>query len=68
MPLYEISTEGEDQKRLVKAESSAQAIRHCARGKFTARTVQKAEDAAELMGSGVKLETAGAEPDEQSAE
>jgi hypothetical protein len=29
MPLYEITTEGEEAKRLVDADSSAQAIRHC---------------------------------------
>lgn len=63
MPIYEIETKGEDGKRLVKADSAARAIRHCAQDKFTARTISRAEDAAEIMNSGVKLETAGAEPE-----
>jgi hypothetical protein len=67
MPIYVIATKGEDEQRLVKAESAAQAIRHCARDKFTARTVSRAEEAAEIMTAGVKLETAGAEPVEPQA-
>lgn len=66
MPLYEITTKGEDKKRLVEADSSSQAIRHCAAGMFTARTLEKPTDAARLMAGGVELETAGqkaAEPE-----
>lgn len=62
MPIYEISEKGNEVKRLVKADSAAQAIRHCAHDRFAARTVSRVEDAADLMASGVKLETAGAEP------
>lgn len=64
MPLYEISTKGEDAKRLVQADSAAQAVRHCAQGMFAARTVSKPTDIAQLMSNGVKLETAGEEPPE----
>lgn len=68
MPLYEITTDGEEAKRLVDAESSAQAIRHCAAGKFTARTIQKPTEIATLMSGGVKLEKAGEAPTEPAAE
>lgn len=59
MPIYMIDTKGEEAKRLVKAESAAQAIRHCAKDVFTAKTVAKVEDAAELLAAGVKLEVVG---------
>lgn len=62
MPIYEITTKDEDGKRLVKAESAAQAIRHCSKDRFTARTVGKPEDVADLMAGGITLETAGADP------
>jgi hypothetical protein len=62
MPIYEITTDGEEAKRLVKAVSNEAAIAHCARQKFTAKLVTKIEDAAPLFDAGVKLETAGAAP------
>jgi hypothetical protein len=61
MPLYEITTKGEDAKRLVKAESAAQAVRHCAKEVFTARTISNVEEAADMFNAGVKIETAGVE-------
>lgn len=62
MPIYKVAQKGVDQPRLVKAESQAQAVRHCAKDVFAAETVSKVEDAADLFAAGVKLETAGAEP------
>ena len=62
MPIYKITTKGEEKPRLVKADSSAQAVRHCAEGLFTAEVVTKVEDAAPLFADGVKLETAGEAP------
>lgn len=59
MPLYEITTKGEEAKRLVEADSASQAIRHCSTAMFTARTIQKPSEAAALMKGGVELETAG---------
>lgn len=58
MPLYEITTAGEEAKRLVDATSSSQAIRHCAKGRYTARTIQKPTDVAALMSAGVAVEKA----------
>lgn len=60
MPLYEITTKGEDKKRLIEADSASQAIRHCAQGMFTARVLQKPTEAAQLMKAGVELEEVGA--------
>lgn len=68
MPLYEITTTGEDAKRLVEADSSAQAIRHCATGKFTARTIQKPAEIAALMGAGIKLERVGEQAGEPAGD
>lgn len=62
MPIYEITTKGEDAKRLVKADSAAQAIRHCAHDRFSARTISRVEEAADLIIAGVKVETTGTEP------
>jgi hypothetical protein len=62
MALYEVTTKGEDKVRLVEAESAAQAIRHCAEGMFTTRTIQAPADVAKIMQGGVKLETAGVAP------
>ena len=62
MPIYKIITKGEEKPRLVKADSSAQAIRHCAEGQFSAELVSKVEDAAPLFEQGIKLETAGQPP------
>lgn len=60
MPIYQISTEGEEAKRLVKATSAAAAIAHCARARFKAEIVTKVEDAAPLFAAGVVLEDAKA--------
>lgn len=68
MPFYEITTKGEEAKRLVKAESAAAAIRYCARDKFQARTISSVDEAAGLFTAGVKVEDAGAEPPAQKAE
>ncbi len=68
MPVYAITTKGEDKPRLVKASSASAAIRHCAQGMFEARTVSGAEDAFEVMAKGVVLETAGQAPAEPEAE
>lgn len=59
MPIYLIETKGEEKKRLVKADSAAGAIRHCAENLFTATTISSVEQAAEHFAAGVKLETAG---------
>jgi hypothetical protein len=64
MPIYEISTEGEETKRLVKATSAPAAISHCARGRYSARTISNVEDASDLFNAGVKLEIAGEKPGE----
>lgn len=64
MPLYKITTKGEEKARLVEADSSAAAIRHCANGLFSAETITKPTEIAQLMKGGVELETAG----EQQAE
>ena len=62
MPIYKVTQQGADKPRLVKADSSAQAIRHCAKEVFAAQLCSKVEDAADLLAEGVKLETAGEEP------
>lgn len=60
MPFYEITTAGEEAKRLIKATSSAAAIRHCSDpDRYTARTITSVEDAADLFEAGVKIEHAG---------
>lgn len=61
MPLYEITTKDDENKRLVEADSAAQAVRHCATGMFQTRTITKAAEIANLMGAGVKLEKASAD-------
>lgn len=68
MPLYEIVTKGAEAKRLVEADSAAQAVRHCANDMFTARTVSKPTEIAHLMNSGVKLEKAGETPPESGGD
>lgn len=67
MPLYEITTKDEEAKRLVEADSAAQAVRHCANGMFSPRTVTKPTEIAQLMSAGVKLETASDEPQAEPA-
>lgn len=62
MPIYLIETKGEDTKRLVKADSAAGAIRHCASSLFTATTIASVEQASEYFAEGVKLEKAGETP------
>jgi hypothetical protein len=68
VPLYEIKTKGEDKLRLVEADSSAQAVRHCAQGRYEARTISKPAEIAKLMSGGVVLETAGEEPAKPESE
>lgn len=77
MPIYKVSEKevqglgaalGNVSVRLIKADSAAQAIRHCTAGRFTAETVTKVEEAADLMASGVKVETAGEAPAEPKVE
>lgn len=55
MPVYKVNVKGEANPRLVRATSAAQALRHVA----DAETVS-AEQMAELLDKGVKLETASA--------
>lgn len=60
MPFYEITTEGEEAKRLVKAGSAKAAIQHCTNpDKYSARTISSVEDAVDLFEAGVKVEHAG---------
>lgn len=61
MPLYEITTKDETTKRLVEADSASAAIRHCANGRYSARTIQKPSEVAGLMANGTQLEVAGVE-------
>lgn len=58
MPFYEVTTNGEEAKRLVKAKSATDAVQHCTKDKFTTRTITSIEEAAPLFESGVKLERA----------
>jgi hypothetical protein len=61
MPFYEITTKGEEAKRLIKAPSAKAAIQHCLDpSRFSARTVATVQDAADLFEAGVKIEHAGA--------
>lgn len=48
-------------KRMVEADSASQAIRHCAQGLFSARTIGKPAEVAQLMTSGITLEKAKGE-------
>lgn len=57
MPLYKI-THGDD-TRLVKASSSAAALKHVTSPLFTVSAVTDPAEAAEIAAGGVKLETAG---------
>lgn len=61
MPLYEITTKGEEKKRLVEADSQAAAIRHCAKTMFETRLVSSPSEAAKLVGGGVEVEQAATE-------
>lgn len=58
MPFYEVTQEGVEAKRLVKAKSSTDAIQHCTKDKFATRTITSIEEAAPLFEAGVKLERA----------
>lgn len=61
MPIYRVrklDAPEDELPRLVKAESAAQAIRHCAKAVFAADLCSKVEDAADLFAAGVKLEDA----------
>jgi hypothetical protein len=62
MPFYEVKTEGEERKRLVEAPSAPAAIMHCARGKYTTRTLANLGDLADLFAAGVTVEKAGEAP------
>ena len=66
MALYKVNDndapEG-SKPRLVKALSAAAAIKHVTGARFTADTITKIEDAADLMADGIKLEVAGEEPE-----
>ena len=62
MPFYEVTTKGEEVKRLIKAPSAKAAIQHCVKDKFETRTVTSVEDAADLFMAGVTIEVAGDEP------
>lgn len=53
-------------KRLVKSPSAERAIRHVVGSRFEADLVRRAEDAADLMASGMVLETAGEEPEPET--
>jgi hypothetical protein len=66
MPLYEITTKGEEKKRLIEATSANQAVRHCSTGLFQTRTITKPSEIAQLMKSGVQLEAAGDEAEPQA--
>lgn len=59
MPFYEITTAGEDAKRLVKAASAKSAIAHCLDpSRYTARTIKTVEEAVPLFEAGVRVEHA----------
>lgn len=66
--MYEITTKGEAKKRLVEADSASQALRHCAEGLFTARTIGKPSEVGQLVKAGVEIETAGEAPPTVSSE
>jgi hypothetical protein len=61
MPLYKVEdTETKDAPaRLVKASSKSRAVSHVAHDRYRATTMENPTDVAELMATGVKLETAG---------
>jgi hypothetical protein len=63
MPLYKISTTGQEKPRLVEATSEAAALKHAAVGMFSASRVTSPVDAAALMSSGIALEKAGVQPE-----
>jgi len=62
MPIYFVRPKGEnvnDQRRLVKADNAAQAMRHVAQDTL-AVSVATTEEAVELGAAGVKVENAAA--------
>jgi len=57
MPLYPISTKGSDDKRVVKADNPAAALKHAATGMFTIGKPLGADDVVTFMSGGGKVET-----------
>jgi len=60
--IYAVSNKADGSKRLVKAGTPAQAMRHVANALFDVKTVT-ALQVAELLSGGVKLENAAQEPE-----
>ena len=56
MPFYVVTTKGEEAKRLIKAPSSASAVKHCAADMFETQLISTIEEAAPHFEAGVKLE------------
>ena len=61
MPFYVITTKGEEAKRLVKAPSSAAAVKHCAEDRYSTELITTIDEAAPHFEAGVKLEKVGEE-------
>lgn len=59
--ISQLENSSTDAKRLVDADSSAQAIRHCAANMFNARLIRKPAEAVEIMSGGTKVEKAKSE-------
>lgn len=60
MPVFVVTTKGEEAKRMVKAPSAASAIRHCTADRYSTETISTIEEAAPHFEAGVKLENAEA--------
>jgi hypothetical protein len=61
MPFYVVTTKGEEAKRLIKAPSSAAAVKHCAEDKYSTDLITTIDEAAPHFEAGVKLEKVGEE-------
>lgn len=65
--IYVVINHADDSRTMVEATSAAQAIRHCVRKVYSARTVSPKELAAHMSG-GARVERAEAEPPLQPSE
>jgi hypothetical protein len=67
MPLYVITDTANAKTRLVDAQNPARALRHVTSTQFGIKAASAAL-VAKLMGAGIQLETANAEPETETTE
>lgn len=65
--IYTVLDEDTDKRRLVRATNNAQAVRHVTSNRFAA-AVTPQEQLVRLLGEGVEIEDAKAEPQQEGAQ